>query len=256
MPTIKSIAFDLEGTVVDVEKAHHLGHIRAAEEFGVTLTLDDCFRLLPHFIGGPDDQVAWEIANLASESNRQVDYKDVLEAKKRHYRDVLTEIDIKPRPGFIDFFAFAQNLIYEDDGIKLFGHTIGSLTEREYAEILLYRSGILDLFGGYDNVVLREDVQNPKPAPDVWIETARRAGVNPDEQIIFEDSPRGVEGGVQIGAYCIGMPTYNRPDAVTSLVKAGVKRVFMSWDEINPEALFFNAYHEHEDKTLKISYIN
>ena len=33
---IRGIAFDLEGTMVDVEAAHHHGHVAAANEFGFT----------------------------------------------------------------------------------------------------------------------------------------------------------------------------------------------------------------------------
>lgn len=38
---IRGIAFDLEGTVVDVESAHHNGHLSAAKEFGLVISLDE-----------------------------------------------------------------------------------------------------------------------------------------------------------------------------------------------------------------------
>ncbi|MDP3733876.1 MAG: HAD-IA family hydrolase, partial [Nanoarchaeota archaeon] len=145
------------------------------------------------------------------------------------------ELEIKPRKGFLEFFHEVRTM-----GIKC---TIGSLTNREQALTLLEKSGIGKLFG-YENIVLREDVQNPKPSPDVWIATARKANVEPRQQLIFEDSPRGIQGAICIGAYCIGMPIYNRPDTIQELVKEGAQRVFMCWSEINPQKLIENVNEE------------
>ena len=67
---IKGVAFDLEGTVVDVERAHHLGHFAAAKEVGVVLDLDSALEKLPHFIGGPDDKIAEEILALSPQKEQ------------------------------------------------------------------------------------------------------------------------------------------------------------------------------------------
>ncbi|MBU0459915.1 MAG: HAD family phosphatase [Nanoarchaeota archaeon] len=236
MTNIKSIAFDLEGTVVSVENAHHQAHILAAKDVGVTLSLEDCFKSLLHFIGGPDDMVAKEICEIAAQRGLEADPNYVLERKKFHYPHLLTEIEIKPREGFLNFFHKVRAM-----GIKC---TIGSVTTQEQAKILLERSGVGELFG-QENIVLREDVQNPKPAPDVWIATAKKAGVNPENQLVFEDSPRGIQGAMEVGASCIGMPVYNCPDTVKDLMDAGAKRIFMQWNEINPENLLKNINQEH-----------
>ena len=233
---IKACTFDLEGTVVDVESAHHQGHIYAAKDLGVELSLDECFQKLPHFIGGPDEEVAKDICALAEKEGCIVDYREVLESKKTHYDRLLRELKIGPRPGFLDFFSAVK-----DSGMK---YAIGSVTNQDQAVVLLERAGLSDLFG-YDNIVLREHVQRPKPAPDVWIEAAKRVGVQPSEQVVFEDSPRGIKGAIEVGAYCIGMPVYNQPEAVNSLISAGAKRVFFHWAEINPRVLLQNVNQEH-----------
>ena len=233
--TIKACAFDLEGTVVDVEKAHHEGHRYAARDFGIELSFEDCLKKLPHFIGGPDEEIAKDISAIAEGIGLTVNYQEVLESDKRHYNRLLQDIDIACRTGFLEFFN-----IIKGAGMK---YTIGSLTNQDQAVVLLERSGLMKVFG-YENIVLREHVQRPKPAPDVWIETAKRAGVNPSEQLVFEDSPRGIVGAVEVGAYCIGMPVYNRPDVANALINAGAKRIFFQWDEINPLRLINNINQE------------
>ncbi len=235
MPTIKSVAFDMEGTIVDAEIAHHQAHREAAREVGVILSIEDCVARLPHFIGGPDEEVAKDIAKLGVDLGLEIDYHRILESKKHHYNLILPTLTIKPREGFLDFFAAIQDL-----GLR---YTIGSLTNEKQAAILLEKSGLGRLFG-YENIVLREHVARPKPAPDVWIETARRAGVSPESQLVCEDSPRGIQGAVEVNAYAIGMPTYHRPDVIKSLIDAGAKRVFLHWNEINPYDLITNINRE------------
>ncbi len=232
---ITAIAFDLEGTVVDVEIAHHRAHIASAKDVGLTLSLDECHQLLPHFVGGPDEKVAEEIFQLALQQGKKADPVYILKQKKVHYQEFLQNSDIKPRDGFLTFFEQLKLL-----GLKC---TIGSVTNQEQAEVLLERSGVGKLFSR-DFIVLREDVKNAKPAPDVWIATAKKAGVSPEQQIVFEDSPRGIQGAVRIGAYCIGMPTDYRPDSTAALLKAGAKRIFFHWGEINAQRLLENINQE------------
>jgi hypothetical protein len=40
---------------------------------------------------------------------------------------------------------------------------------------------------------------------------------------------------------------YNRPDAINALLQAGAKRIFMQWNEINPEALMRNIASERQE---------
>ena len=238
MKKIESIAFDLEGTVVDVESAHHQAHILAAKDVGVTLSLENCFKLILHFIGGPDEMVAKEICEIAAQRGLKADPDYVLQRKQFHYNHLLTELEIKPREGFLNFFHAVKAM-----GMKC---TVGSVTNQEQAKILLERSGVRELFG-QENIVLREDVQNPKPAPDVWIKTAEKAGVSPENQLVFEDSPRGIQGAVKVGASCVGMPVYNHTDIIKALMEAGAKRIFIHWAEISPENLLRNINQERND---------
>jgi len=182
-------------------------------------------------VGGPDEEVAKEICALATEQGINVDYRSVVESKVCYYYQLLNDREIVPRAGFLDIFNYLKDL-----GLKF---AIGSLTKRENATLLLQKSGLMDLFGN-EYIVLGDDVQHVKPAPDVWIETARRMGVDPEDQIIFEDSPRGIIAAKKINAYPIAMPVYRRPDVIQNLVYAGANRIFANWDEINPEGLLRN----------------
>ncbi len=226
---VQGIAFDLEGTVVDVEAAHHNAHFATAAEVGVEVNTDNAFQLLPHFIGGPDIKVMEDIYELSA---KKVSSQELLARKQFHYEHLLATMDVAPRWGFRKFFS----MIKENLGLQV---SIGSLTPMVQAKVLLERSGVGKLIGE-KNIVLAEHVKNHKPAPDVFLETARRMGVDPKNQLVFEDSPRGVQAALAAGSRAIGMPVYNRPEATVPLINAGVCRLFMQWGEIDAIGLIRN----------------
>lgn len=222
---ILGVAFDLEGTVVDVEAAHHEGHFATAAEFGVTLNHENVYGLVPHFIGGPDSKVAEDILALISPERRTgLSADDVLARDRFHYERLLGTMNIQPRPGFLRCLDLLRS--------RGFRFTIGSLTETKQAFVLLGRSGLLKEFDAKD-IVLAEHVEKPKPAPDVFLQTAKIMGIFPQEQLVFEDSPRGVQAALAAGSRAIGMPVYNKPEAICPLVNAGAIRIFMDWGEID-----------------------
>ena len=229
---IKGIAFDLEGTVIDVEAAHHNGHLAAAEEFGLALTLDEAYDKIGHFIGGPDEKVCEDIRNLlCPESQNKFTVDDILRRDKFHYERLLAEMPVEPRPGFIQFFKAARK-----KGLRL---AVGSVTSYSQTMILLKQSGLDKLFES-KNIVLREHVLNLKPAPDVFLKTAEIMGISPDNQLVFEDSPRGVKAALAAGSKAIGTRVVIRGSTVAALVDAGVSRIFFGWRDINLSALLKN----------------
>lgn len=228
MPTIEGIAFDLEGTVVDVEFAHHRAFLMVCAEIGHPMTFDQALERVPGFIGGGDNIISAKLHELPCVTQTA---EELRARKMEHYERLLKEIVIRPRPGFAEAFAEIRRL-----GLPT---AIGSLTTTDQAMTLLDRSGVGKLFGG-DNIVLKEHVRHVKPASDVFLETARRMGVEPANQIVFEDSPRGVRAAVAAGSRAIGMPVYTMPRAQHELIDAGVSRIFWDWREIAINALLEN----------------
>lgn len=218
---IKGIAFDLEGTVIDVEEAHHKAHLNVARDAGVLLTLDEAILKIPHFIGGPGKVLMQELYDL---SNKSLSPEAMLQRGDEYYEEFLASLTIAPRPGFLDFLETAQR-----HGLEI---AIGSLTPKNQATKLLEHSGLLKLFP-MERITLEEHVKNLKPAPDVFLETARRMNISPNEQLVFEDSPRGVQAALTAGSKAIGMPVYKRSETIDALWKAGASKVFLDWKSVN-----------------------
>jgi len=198
------------------------------------LTLDDCFERLPHFIGGPDEKVAEEIAHVAGATNPDV-ASQILENKRAHYEKLFKDFSFTTRPGFLAILEWLR--------AHNFRVAIGTATPFSRIQPILDRSGLSGLF--IRNEIITEiDVKHNKPAPDIFLETARRMEVNPDQQLVFEDSPRGVTAGIAAGSLVVGMPVYNKALVLQALLDAGVSRIFMEWDEMEIAALISNLSSE------------
>ncbi len=220
------VAFDLEGTVIDVEAAHHRAHLEIAKQLGLNLTLTEALQKIEHFIGGPDDLIMKEILILSGKSD---DPQKLWQEDRKLYKRFLSTTATKVRRGFKECLEK-----FTKYGVAV---SVGSATEQDEARYLITNSG-LDKLISAENIVYREDVNNLKPAPDVFIETAKRMKVEPACQIVFEDSPRGVAAAVVAGSkMVIGMPVYDLSSTRSALHEAGAWRIFGSWKEVDVDAI-------------------
>jgi HAD superfamily hydrolase (TIGR01509 family) len=223
---VKGVAFDLEGTLINVEEAHHKGHLKAAEEVGVSLTFDEAVERVPCFIGGPDTRIVEGIWEL---SDKQKPVSFIAQRDKYHYQKFLKELTIKLRPGSEKIIKWLKKNNYQI--------SIGSLTPADQAMYLIERAGLLEYISK-DCIVMKEDVPELKPAPYVYLETAKRMGIDCSEQIVFEDSPQGVSAAAKAGALVvIGMPAYNDERIITLLKEEGVGEIFYDWHSVNIEEI-------------------
>lgn len=111
---------------------------------------------------------------------------------------------------------------------------IASLAERGYEvwfvtsappEELEYYMGLLETEGKLKGVVNSSDVEESKPAPDIFKEALRRAGVSAEETVAVGDSVWDVQAASAAGIRTVGVLTggaYNE----TSLKDAGVEAVY------------------------------
>jgi beta-phosphoglucomutase-like phosphatase (HAD superfamily) len=61
----------------------------------------------------------------------------------------------------------------------------------------------VDLASLFTEIVTIEDVKRPKPAPDLFLEAARRLRVSPANCIVFEDSPQGLDAARSAGMHAV-----------------------------------------------------
>lgn len=59
----------------------------------------------------------------------------------------------------------------------------------------------------FENYVSAEEVAHSKPYPDIFLEAAERIGLPPEQCIVLEDAPAGVEAGKRAGCFVIALGT-------------------------------------------------
>lgn len=217
-PQERAAAFDLDGTLVDLERFHHDAWLAAARQAGVALTREEALHRLPHFIGGPDPLVAAEIAALSPSGAPAA---GILAAKHPAFDELVGRVpQIVPRAGVR---AVLERL--RDGGVPL---AVGTATERDTALAVLRRAGLLELFGEA-RVVAAQDVPRLKPAPDVYLATARLLGVPAERQLVFEDSVTGAAAARAAGSPVVAVPTVRDPDYLRRFHDAGAAAVAEDW---------------------------
>lgn len=81
-------------------------------------------------------------------------------------------------------------------------------TSSRRAALAKKRSNHGGMFRHFQAVVCGDDpaVRNGKPAPDIYLEAARRLGVHPSECLVFEDAMSGVRSGKAAGCRVVAVP--------------------------------------------------
>ena len=95
---------------------------------------------------------------------------------------------------------------------------LASSSNRPIIDTVLERAGIAELF---EATVSSEEVARGKPAPDVYLETARRLGVPPEYCAAVEDSANGIRSAHAAGMRVVAIPNrcYPPPDDALALAQ-------------------------------------
>ena len=106
---------------------------------------------------------------------------------------------------------------------------LASSSNREIIDLVLELAGLADAFTA---TVSSEEVPRGKPAPDVYLEAARRLEVAPGDCAAVEDSTNGLRAAAAAGMTVIALPNAAFPPAEDALELATA--VIGSLDELRP----------------------
>ena len=181
--------FDWDGVILDSSRHHEESWERLARETG---------KILPagHFRKGFGRRNIEIMRDMLGWSQDLGEIDRLSRRKEELYREVVEDWGIDPLPGVK---TWLERLA--EAGIP---SGIGSSTEEKNVRLGLDKLGLSGLF---QTAVTAEHVQRGKPAPDVFLEVARRLGTHPERCVVFEDAPAGVEAGKAAGMKVVGVTT-------------------------------------------------
>ena len=174
---MRGLIFDFDGLIIDSETLTAKLAMQIVAERGATSRLSDWAPLFGPT--GPDIDEAWRnlLAKLLGPDVDPDEFDALLSERRRPLLESL-----RPMPGIIELIEDARSRDWKV-GLAT-GHTATPLVPT------LKR---LCLFDRFDAIVQSHEVDRPKPAPDIFLETARRLELEPSECLVLEDSLAGYQ---------------------------------------------------------------
>ena len=186
------VIFDCDGVLVDSEGITNLVIQDNLAKYGLHVAVDDIIRL---FVGGTMSGVMTQARSMGAALPD--DWLDEI------YPEMITRLgqEVTLVPGAVDVLD-----ALDAAGI---GYAVGSNGPHRKMDVTLARTGLAARLQG--RIYSREDVPNPKPAPDVYLKAASEAGIAPSRCVVIEDSPSGAKAGKAAGMVTFGFAAETEP---------------------------------------------
>jgi len=184
----KAFLFDLNGTMINDMHYHIKAWHRILNELGANISMEkmqeECYgknhELLERILPG----------------RFSVEEKDRMsQAKEKQYQNEFRS-ELKLIKGLDSFLRRTH-----DAGIKM---AIGSAAIMFNIDFVLDGLNIRHYF---EALISADNVTESKPDPETWLTCAARLGVSPQECLVFEDVPKGVEAALHAGMDCVVITT-------------------------------------------------
>ncbi len=183
----KYILFDFDGVIANTEESNAKYLRQALACFDIILTDEERSNL----IGKNDPSL---IAGLLSKSSKKVTLEEFTN-KRRQIGNTYENSCMEPMPGLVSFIKE-----YRCKGIKT---GIVTSTTTRLIIIALNRMNMMSLF---DVIICGDMCTKSKPDPQGYLKAMNILGARPEECIVFEDSPVGIQAaksaGAFVAAYC------------------------------------------------------
>ncbi|MBI1736881.1 MAG: HAD family phosphatase [Candidatus Rokubacteria bacterium] len=182
-----AVIFDMDGVLVDSEPMHAETADEVLAEFGVTFGVEDSAR----YFGFTDAEM---FADLVARHRLPVPVDELI-GRRNALAIERTWQDPRPMDGVPDVLESLRRHRY-----RL------ALASSSAPEIIAATLDALAVRPLFDVVVSGVTVGRGKPAPDIFLETARQLGVAPAACLVVEDSRNGLLAAKAAGTACASVP--------------------------------------------------
>ena len=214
---IKLVVFDLDGVLVDARDLHYDAMNLALADISSDFVISR-EEHLSTYDGLPTTKklsLLTENKGLSPEL-----YNDIWKAKQDKTVQLINSMTTDHR--------MAQTLSeLKNAGYKVY---VGSNSVKHTIKMMLLRRGLIEFV---DEIFSNQDVNHPKPHPEIYLRCMVHAGVSPSETIIIEDSHVGRKAAMDSGANLFAVK--NPDDVILKDIVEEIKKIDKTQKEIKPK---------------------
>ncbi|MFP4660674.1 MAG: beta-phosphoglucomutase [Halanaerobiales bacterium] len=183
----EAFIFDLDGVITDTAEFHFKAWKRLADEEGIPFN-----RETNEDLRGVSRRKSLEII-LNGRAASEESIEEMMARKNSYYQDFIARITSD------DMLPGAKEILEE---LKEKGYKLAVASASKNAKPVIENLDISDIF---DTISDGYSVKNTKPAPDLFLHTAEKMGVEPIMCAVFEDAEAGIEAALEAGMTAIGI---------------------------------------------------
>lgn len=214
---LKLIIFDMDGLMIDSEPFHQKAFDSVFQEYGKELTEADNNK---YYVGISDSDAAEDMIKRFS---LPISPTELVKKKQAVYRDLIAT-QIIPQEGLM--------------------HLLKTLHENGYKKIIVSSSMLTEIkiiinslkINEYiDDFFSAEQVKNGKPAPDLFLFAAKKMHILPNECLVLEDAPSGINAAKAAGMKSFAIPsreTEGKDFSNATMVLRSLNEVFENLREL------------------------
>jgi HAD superfamily hydrolase (TIGR01509 family) len=189
MDKLAAVIFDFDGIILDSETAEFESHRVIYERYGAALTPEEWCDQIGVWVDGYGARWSSRLQEL---SVRAPDAAGFEAEQREAFRGLIAGT---PMRGIRELIAALA-----DAGVPT---AVASTSPANWVVPAAERIG---LGGSFQAIVTGDEVRNRKPAPDVYLEAARRVGAAPSRTVAIEDSAPGIAAARAAGMRTVAIP--------------------------------------------------
>ena len=194
MTKIKGVLFDMDGVIFDTEKAYLDTWTKVFKSYGYDLKRETYISIM----GTGRDNA---IKTFKEAFGHNIPMEDMYRDKDRILKEIIESGRVPLKQGAVEILTYLR-----ENNVKT---ALATSARMWRAETQLNMAGIKDMF---DKITCGDEIKNLKPNPDIFLKSAEKLGLNPDECIVIEDSPSGIQAAFNAGMYGIHVEDLKEAD--------------------------------------------
>ena len=204
---MKAVIFDMDGVIIDSEPIHLKVDIETMKVLGCNISIEE----LEKYVGATNEYM---FADIKKNYNISKSIEEIINYKVEKTKQKIIQSDLEPIEGIRELLTELKK--------KNIPAAIASSSPKDFINVVVSKFKLQEYF---KYIVSGEEVANGKPAPDVYLETAKKLGIYPKDCTVIEDSKNGVLAAKVAGMRCIGFQNVNsgnqdlsRADTIVNLI--------------------------------------